>query len=89
MPPDHGTRLVRFDIESELAGIPPKRNKYGIVWTAPRYSLITHATFRPHKSKADVIALYSARPIAPVGRVLKFKVPFVHTAHGAVFRPRK
>jgi hypothetical protein len=36
-----------------------------------------------------VIALYSARPLAPEGRVLKFKVPFVHTAHGAVFRPRK
>ena len=82
MPP-----LVKFDIDSELAGIPPKWNKHGIVWTAPRYSLITHATFRPHKSKADVIALHSARPPAPEGRVLKFNVPFLHTAHGAFFRP--
>ncbi len=80
---------MRFDIDSELAWIPPKWNQHGIVWTAPRYSIITHATFRPHKTKPDLITLYSARPITPEGRVLEFVVPFVHTAHGVFYRPRQ
>jgi hypothetical protein len=85
----HGTRLVRFDIRRELDGIPPTRNVHGITWTAPRYKWITHATFRAHKNKPDVITLYDARPIEPDGRVLRFIVPFAHTRHGAVYRPRK
>jgi hypothetical protein len=88
-PPDHGTRLVRFNIASELDGIPPERNIHGYIWTAPRYLWITHAAFRQHKAKPDVIALYGARPIEPKGRVLKFIVPFVHTAHGVFYRPHK
>ena len=43
----------------------------------------------PQRPRRNVIALYIARPIAPEGRVLKLKVPLVHTAHGAFFRPRK
>lgn len=39
-------RLERFDIASELDGVPQKHNPYGYVWTAPRYSLITHAALR-------------------------------------------
>ena len=89
MPPDHGTRLVRFDIRLELDGIPPTRNPHGIKWTAPRYKWITHATFRAHKNKPDVIELHYARPIEPDGRVLRFIVPFVHTARGVFYRPRK
>lgn len=87
--PDYGTRLVRFDIAAELERIPPKRNSHGIVWTAPRYAWITHAAFRPHTTKPDSVTLCSARPTEPEGRVLKFKVPFVHTAHGVFYRPRE
>ena len=87
--PYYGTRLVRFDIAAELERIPPKHNSHGIVWTAPRYAWITHAAFRPHTTKPDVVTLYSSRPIEPEGRVLKFKVPFVHTAHGVFYRPRE
>lgn len=50
------------------------------------YSLITHATFIPRSSKADVVALHSARPSEPKGRVIELKVPFFHTSHGAFFR---
>jgi hypothetical protein len=53
------------------------------------YRWITHATFRAHKNKPDVITLYDARPIEPDGRVLRFIVPFAHTRHGAVYRPRE
>ena len=89
VPADHGTRLVRFNIASELDGIPPRKNRHGYVWTAPRYVWITHATFSPHATKPDVIELYGARPIEPEGRVLQFKVPFVHTAHGVFYRLRR
>ncbi len=89
MAPYYGTRLVRLDIASELSGIPPKPNPRGIDWSAPRYAWITHATFRAHRSKPDMIVLHSSRPSAPEGRVLRFKVPFVHTAHGAFYRPRE
>jgi len=51
MAPYYGTRLVRFDIASELSGIPLKPNPRGIDWSAPRYAWITHATFNAHRSK--------------------------------------
>ena len=94
-------RLTRFDIASELDGIPPAWNPRGYVWTAPRYAWITHATFRAHSTKPDVIALYSGRPSAAdaeegqegqegqEGRVLRFKVPFLHTTHDVFWRARK
>jgi hypothetical protein len=77
--------LERFDIASELDGVPRKHNPYGYVWTAPRYSLITHAAFRARNGKPDVIDLYSEAPVTG-GRVLRFKVPFVHTTGGTFFR---
>jgi hypothetical protein len=89
MSPHHGMRLERFDVRSELQGIPPTRNPMGIIWTAPRYKWITHATFRAHKNKPDVVTLHDARPIEPEGRVLRFLVPFAHTSRGVVYRPRK
>ncbi len=79
--------LERFDIASELDGVPQKHNPHGYVWTAPRYSLITHAAFRARNGKPDVIDLYSEAPVTG-GRVLRFKVPFVHTTGGTFFRPR-
>jgi hypothetical protein len=82
--------LERFDIASELDGIPPTYNPRGYVWTAPRYSLITHATFRAHRTKPDEIDLHAERPTSPEGRVLRFKVPFIHTKSGTFFRqPQK
>ena len=78
--------LERFDIASELDGVPRKHNPYGYVWTAPRYSLITHAAFRACNGKPDIIDLYSEAPLTG-GRVLRFKVPFVHTTGGTFFRP--
>jgi hypothetical protein len=78
--------LERFDIASELDGVPQKHNPYGYVWTAPRYSLITHAAFRARNGKPDVIDLHSEAPLTG-GRVLRFKVPFVHTTNGTFFRP--
>ena len=81
-------RLERFDIASELDGIPPTYNPRGYVWTAPRYARITHATFRAHRTKPDEIDLHAKRPSSPDGRVLRFKVPFIHTRAGAFFRPR-
>jgi hypothetical protein len=80
--------LKRFDIASELDGVPRKHNPYGYVWTAPRYSLITHAAFRACNGKPDVIDLYSEAPLTG-GRVLRFKVPFVHTTSGTFFRRRR
>ncbi len=77
--------LERFDIASELDGVLQKHNPYGYVWTAPRYSLITHAAFRARNGKPDVIDLYSEAPVTG-GRVLRFKVPFVHTTGGTFFR---
>ena len=81
--------LERFDIASELDGVPPKHNPYGYVWTAPRHSLITHASFRARNGKPDVIDLYPEAPLVrqSEGRVLRFKVPFVHTTSGTFFRP--
>lgn len=81
--------LERFDIASELDGIPPTYNPRGYVWTAPRYSLITHATFRAHRTKPDEIDLHAERPTSPEGRVLRFKIPFIHTKSGTFFRPRR
>jgi hypothetical protein len=78
--------LERFDVAAELDPIPPRHNPRGYVWTAPRYSVITHATFRAHRTKPDSIDLHSARPRSPEGRVLRFKVPFIHTTNGAFFR---
>jgi len=78
--------LERFDIASELDGVPPTYNPRGYVWTAPRYSRITHATFRAHRTKPDVIHLHTERPTSPEGRVLRFKVPFIHTKSGTFFR---
>ena len=77
--------LERFDIASELDGVPRKHNPYGYVWTAPRYSLITHASFRARNGKPDVIDLYSEAPVTG-GRVLRFKAPFVHTTGGTFFQ---
>ena len=81
-------KFERFDIASELNGIPTTYNPRGFVWTAPRYSLITHATFRTHRTKPDEIDLHAERPTSPKGRVLRFKVPFIHTTSGAFFRPQ-
>jgi hypothetical protein len=80
--------LERFDIASELDGVPQKHNPYGYVWTAPRYSLITHAAFRARNGKPDVIDLHSEAPLTG-GRVLRFKVPFVHTTGGTFFRRQR
>ena len=70
-----------------LDGIPPERNPKGYDWYAPRYTLITRAAFRKHRTRPDEIELFNEETRArPKGRVLRFRVPFAHTTHGAFFR---
>jgi len=79
--------LVRIDIASELDGIPPRWNPKGYTWSAPRFTWVTHAAFRAHRTRPDEIVLFSKDDgPRPEGRVLRFNVPFLHTTRGAFFR---
>jgi hypothetical protein len=79
--------LEQLDIASALDGVPLRPNPHGYVWTAPRYSRITHAVFSARNGKPDLIDLYSDAPPDKIdGRVVRFKVPFVHTTNGTFFR---
>ncbi len=69
--------LERFDIASELDGVPQR---------VDRVTVLSHHPRGARNGKPDVIDLYSEAPVTG-GRVLRFKVPFVHTTGGTFFRP--
>ena len=78
---------LRISVASALDGIPPKRKPKGYDWYAPRHILVTHAAFRPHRTRPDEIELFNEDTrVWPEGRVLRFREPFFHTTHGAFFR---
>ena len=63
-----------ISVASALDGIPPKWNPRGYDWYAPRHILVTHAAFRPHRTRPDEIELFNEdTDVWPEGRVLRFR----------------